>query len=160
MEGGLGVSYDLLLMRFRSQVETRRSWEMIRVADLDRNPGGAIDLDRLSRRLRAIIPGLEGAVEGEAVRLSAPGWGQIVLSGEAASIKLPYRHDGPAARRMITQLWQVLRLLRREAGLQACDPQLGRVLDLERDQQAVLREYERGLTALLSMLAPGELALR
>lgn len=150
------MSYDLLLVRFRSQVNPPRSFDQIQAADLNTPAGNPIDLDHLAGLLMTVLPVLERYEEEDEVVLAAPTWGQISLSQGAASIKLPYWHDSHAAPGVVAQLWQVLAILQIEGRLHACDPQLGKVLDLQRDQESVLQEYLQGRAVLLSAIAPGE----
>jgi hypothetical protein len=67
---------------------------------------------------------------------------QITLFDNTISITIPYWHRGEAARGAFQEIWGYLGLLERVANYRAYDPQLGRVLNLEKDFPEVLLAYE------------------
>lgn len=68
---------------------------------------------------------------------------QILVFADAAYVHLPYWHLDADARAAWEQVRRVLQVLEREPGMRTYDPQLDRVLDLDKDLDAVIAEYER-----------------
>lgn len=75
---------------------------------------------------------------------------QITLHDEMCDLSISYWHDAQAAARVFGQVWTYLKILRETGGLQAYDPQLERILDLERDRPAVLAAYGGGVESVRS----------
>ncbi len=66
---------------------------------------------------------------------------QILLFDDEAFISVPYWHDGVQAEEVFQRIWKYLRVINRESGYAAYDPQLGILLDLSQDFSAALRLY-------------------
>jgi hypothetical protein len=66
---------------------------------------------------------------------------QILLFDGEASISVPYWHDGAQAEDVFRRIWNYLRVINRESGYMAYDPQLGILLDLSQDFSAALHLY-------------------
>lgn len=66
---------------------------------------------------------------------------QIMLFDDEASVTVPYWHEGAAARRVFEEIWSYLRIIEKEGGFFTYDPQIDRVLDLEKDFEASLGCY-------------------
>jgi hypothetical protein len=67
---------------------------------------------------------------------------QVTLFDHTASITLPYWHsDSATAKEAMTEIWGYLRIMCREGGFLAYDPQLDRVLDLSQDFDQVTSTY-------------------
>ncbi len=60
-------------------------------------------------------------------------------------LTVPYWHHGEAAQTVWREIWSYLTVLGREGGLRAYDPQLERVLSLDTDFDAVIRNTITGL---------------
>jgi hypothetical protein len=66
---------------------------------------------------------------------------QIVVSGESVAVSVPYWHGAAAARRIFRTIWECAQALKIQGGLDAFDPQSGRLLDLDRDLGSVVASY-------------------
>ena len=66
---------------------------------------------------------------------------QITLADDTVSITVPYCHHGDGAEPVLKEVWKYLQVLERWAGFRSYDPQLDKVLDLERDLAAALAQY-------------------
>jgi hypothetical protein len=70
---------------------------------------------------------------------------QITLEDTTGEITMPYWHSGAVAVAAFKTIWGYLDVLQREGGYRVFDPQLDRVLDLERDFAKVVAKYEAGV---------------
>lgn len=68
---------------------------------------------------------------------------QITLFDDEASVTVPYWYEGAAARRVFEEIWIYLEIIEREGGFFTYDPQIARVLDLEKDFESSLGCYDR-----------------
>ena len=68
---------------------------------------------------------------------------QVVLHDDSATIAVPYWHLGAQANAVFEEIWEYLRVIKDVAGYVAYDPQLDRILDLERDLKETLNAYLR-----------------
>ena len=68
---------------------------------------------------------------------------QITLFDDEASVTVPYWHQGAAARQVFEEIWSYLEIIEREGGFFTYDPQIERVLDLQKDFEASLSCYDR-----------------
>jgi hypothetical protein len=66
---------------------------------------------------------------------------QVHLYDAYATVSVPYWHQGEQAAAVFREIWGHLETLGREGGYETYDPQLGRVLDLERDFSLVVQCY-------------------
>ena len=78
---------------------------------------------------------LNGSEEGNGI--------QITLFDDEVSVTVPYWHQGSAARRVFEEIWSYLKIIEREGCFFTYDPQIERVLDLERDFEAAVSCYDR-----------------
>ncbi len=104
------------------------------------------DYPEIARQLK--IPEAEARERWRHIELNAPEPGsgtQIELFDDTATVTVPYWHHGAEAEPVFEEIWRYLSVLEREGGYRTYDPQLERVLDLERDRAAVLDAYARGL---------------
>jgi hypothetical protein len=76
---------------------------------------------------------LNGAEDGYGI--------QITLFDDVATVTVPYWHAGAAADRVFGEIWKYLAILESEGELEAFDPQLERLLDLNGDFDAVTECY-------------------
>ena len=67
---------------------------------------------------------------------------QITLFDDEASVTVPFWHHGAAARRVFEEIWSYLEIIEREGGFFTYDPQVERVLDLQKDFEASLSCYD------------------
>lgn len=79
---------------------------------------------------------LSGPDDGSGVR--------ITIDDDHALVTVPDRHRGDAAREAFGEVSGYLRVLAREGGLLAYDPQLERVVDPDEDFEAMLAAYGEG----------------
>jgi len=112
------------------------------------------DFARIAERLGLSV---EEARQGwRHVELNSPEDGpgiQIELQDESAKLGVPYWHAAERAEPVWDQVWTCLRILRDVGGYSPFDPQLGRVLDLDRDRGDVVAMYAEGV-ADTNQLAP------
>ena len=73
---------------------------------------------------------------------------QIILWDNHATISVPFWHAGKDGESVMREMWGYMRLLNAVEGMTAFDAQLGRMLDLDRDFDAVLQQYAHGVSAL------------
>ena len=66
---------------------------------------------------------------------------QLTLFDDTAAIQVPYSHTGRATKAVMAKVWNYLKLLKREAGYVAYDPQMGNVLDIASDYPKVVHGY-------------------
>jgi hypothetical protein len=66
---------------------------------------------------------------------------QILLFDDEAAISVPYWHDGTKAEATFREIWDYLRIIQRETGYAAYDPQLGAILDLSKGYTKALPVY-------------------
>jgi hypothetical protein len=69
---------------------------------------------------------------------------QVTIHADHASLTMPYWYTGDRARHTISEALSYLAVLAREAGWTIFDPQIERVLDLDRDVNDVVSAYEVG----------------
>lgn len=79
---------------------------------------------------------------------------QIQLFDHEAFISVPYWHDDLQAETVFHQIWEYLRIINREAGYVAYDPQLDEILDLNQDYSESLQSYAGTRQAVADQL-PG-----
>ncbi len=169
------MSYDFQLLRVsdgRDPTEQARAYLESTAEEEVLNPGPPDPAKEERKRalaaaLRATNPGLEefsfdhaeiarleGITEAEAreryrhVELNGPEDGngiQIELFDDSATVTVPYWHHATDAEPVFAEIWGYLGVLEREGGYRTYDPQLDRVLELERDRPAALAAYARGL---------------
>ena len=70
---------------------------------------------------------------------------QITLFDDEVSVTVPYWHSGARARNVWVVIWTYLRLLHDIGGMSVYDPQLDKVVDLDRDLPVVVKSYLSGL---------------
>ena len=78
---------------------------------------------------------------------------QITLDDESASVTVPYWHKGNVARAVWGEIWMYLSLLEREGPFHTYDPQRERIVDIEKDLEAVLATYAGGVDFTASVAA-------
>ena len=66
---------------------------------------------------------------------------QIEIHDDEAYVTVPYWHDGAAAEAAFDEIWGYARIIQRETGYAAYDPQLDALLDLREGTAAALRVY-------------------
>ena len=91
--------------------------------------------DEARRRWRHIE--LNGPEDGNGI--------QITLHDEAVAVTVPYWHRGVAADGVWAEIWRYLQVLCTEGRLDVYDPQLDRMLQLQRDLPEVVAAYGRGV---------------
>ena len=106
------------------------------------------ETERLKRRLvgalQARNPRLEPSEFERGIELTDETTGmQITLCDDRADITVPYWHDGDEAKRAMDEVRDFIEILFREAGYVAYDPQLGRIVNPERDLGEAIPGYER-----------------
>lgn len=167
------MSYDLLLVRPRHGVSTETvAQSFLEDEGADPNPG-PIDPSAESRKqelvraLRAVnsafepfefdhaeIARMQGTSEDDArrmwrhVELNGPDDGngiQITLHDDHANVTVPYWHRDAAARAAWSEIWSYLRVLESAGGLRTYDPQMEKVLELDRDLDAAMAMYAKGV---------------
>jgi hypothetical protein len=69
---------------------------------------------------------------------------QITLWDDEVELTFPYWHSGEQARNVLRQVWEYLELLQMWGSFVSYDPQLGRVLNLAADFDAVLEYLAAG----------------
>jgi hypothetical protein len=79
---------------------------------------------------------------------------QIVLFDDQAAITVPYWHSGETARRVFERILGHIRIIARESGYVAFDPQLGKVIDPDADLDLMLTAYEPIVQQLKTEMAP------
>ncbi|HEX6040248.1 hypothetical protein [Longimicrobium sp.] len=77
---------------------------------------------------------------------------QIVVFHDTAFLHLAYGHTGAEVRAAWEQAWRCLVQMERANGWRTYDPQRERLLDLQTDLDAVVREYERAGATFLEAL--------
>jgi hypothetical protein len=109
----------------------------------------------LSNELRKKNPALSSFEQPEfrAIELMGPANGngiQISIFEDSAAIAFPYWHKGNGAEGVMREVWGYLEILERVGNFRTFDPQLGRVLDLrkEDDFQQALSIYKRTIEAV------------
>jgi hypothetical protein len=170
LKGGI-VSYDLHLLRLSSTGDPLSEVSALLEQEEEEdeiNPGPPVPekearKNDLAERLCAANPPLErfafgfaevarlyNCTEEEArvkyrhVELNGPEDGngiQITLFDDTASIAVPYWHQADGAKTVFAEIWRYLAVLAEHGGFSAYDPQLDRLLDLSKDQPAVLQAY-------------------
>ncbi len=73
---------------------------------------------------------------------------QSILWDSHATISVPFWHSGQDGESVMCEVWGYMRLLKAVEGMTAFDAQLGRMLDLDQDFDAVLQQYAHGVSAL------------
>ena len=68
---------------------------------------------------------------------------QITLYDEYATVTVPYWHTGAKAQEVFEEIWEYLRVIRDKAEFVIFDPQVERILDLDRDRECALATYLR-----------------
>jgi hypothetical protein len=66
---------------------------------------------------------------------------QIALFPNEVGVTVPYWHEGEAAQEVFRQIWDYLHIIQQMTHHVIFDPQLGRLIDLEKDFDAVLAAY-------------------
>jgi len=66
---------------------------------------------------------------------------QITIEDDSASIAIPYWHQGSDARAAFEEIWGYAKVLEKEAGYVAYDPQLERPIDISSDLDEVIETY-------------------
>jgi hypothetical protein len=103
---------------------------------------------RLVQILSQCVPDLPKTERPKYVEFDDEALGlQIVVSGETVAVSVPYWHGPVAARRIFTTIWKCAEALKIQGGLDAFDPQLGRLLDLDKDLKTVVAMYVKTATA-------------
>jgi hypothetical protein len=116
------MSYDLIFAR----LAPGQSWDEYLEEDRDEDSFGDDDLapeawQRVVGRVREILPNAVdagGELDDEQTAI------QVLCSAHEASIQVPYWHEGPAARRVVTAMYQIAAILEEETGLRGFDPQI------------------------------------
>jgi hypothetical protein len=65
----------------------------------------------------------------------------ISLYPDEVAITVPYWHEGDAAHDVFLQIWNYLGIIQQMTHYVIFDPQLGRIIDVEKDFDAVLAAY-------------------
>ena len=117
------MSYDLIFAR----LAPGQTWDdyLEEEHDFDED-AAAPDLApetwrRIVGRVREILPhavDAGGELDDEQTAI------QVLCSADEASIQVPYWHEGPAARRIVTAMYQISAIIEEETGLRGFDPQL------------------------------------
>ena len=178
---GFRVSYDLLLFRAVPGVGLLEAATAVMESEQDDVNPGPIDPTAEARKralesaLRALNPSLESFVfdyaeiaemenvtEAEArrrwrhIEMNGPEDGngiQITLDDESVSVTVPYWHRGNEARAVWSEIWMYLGALEQAGTFHTYDPQLGRIVDLKKDLEAVLVAYAGGADFTASVAA-------
>ena len=79
---------------------------------------------------------------------------QILLFDDEAFISVPYWHDNAQAEDVFQKIWDYSRVISRESGYVAYDPQLGMMLDLSQDFSKTLHHYTGTREAVVDQM-PG-----
>jgi hypothetical protein len=117
------MSYDLIFARLAPD----QTWDDYLEEDRDFEEGeDGSDLapetwQRIVARVREILPNAVdagGELDDESTAI------QILCSADEASLQVPYWHEGPAARRVVTAMYQISAILEEETGLRGFDPQI------------------------------------
>jgi len=98
----------------------------------------------------------EARVQFRHVELNGPEGGngiQLTLFDNAASITVPYWHQGAQAAIVVDEIWRYLDVLEREGHFATFDPQLDKILDLVKDKPAVLAAYARVIERMPQIVA-------
>ena len=99
------------------------------------------EIRRMAGVLQGALPSLVKSDAPKGWRLMHPGSGaRIAMQGDEFRIVVPRSHAAATARAVWSDLWVVLRTLASQ-GYAAYDVQLDRVLNLESDSDAVMKEY-------------------
>jgi hypothetical protein len=99
------------------------------------------EIRRMGSVLHAALPSLVKTDAPKGWRLTHAGSGaRIAMQGDEFRIQVPRTHAVATARTVWSDLWIVLRTLDAE-GYAAYDPQLDRILNMDQDQDAVVKEY-------------------
>jgi hypothetical protein len=117
------MSYDLIFAR----LAPGQTWDDY-LADDDRDYDADATEDlapdvwqRIVSRVREILPSAVdagGELDDEHTAI------QVLCSADEASVQVPYWHEGAAARRIVTAMYQIAAILEEEAGLHGFDPQI------------------------------------
>jgi hypothetical protein len=118
------MSYDLIFAR----LAPGQTWDDY-LEDSDRDyDEDALEEDvapevwqRIVQRVREILPSAVdagGELDDEHTAI------QVVCSAEEASIQVPYWHEGAAARKIVTAMYQISAIIEEETGLRGFDPQI------------------------------------
>lgn len=116
------MSYDLIFAR----LAPGQTWDEYLEEDHDDDSFGDEELasqtwQRIVGRVREILPNAidaGGELDDEQTAI------QVLCSAQDASIQVPYWHEGPAARRVVTAMYQISAIIEEETGLRGFDPQI------------------------------------
>jgi hypothetical protein len=167
------LSYDLLLVRVRGKVDAAQLAQAFLEDEGDDPNAGPIDpaaeawKQKLVGALRAANPAFEpfafdhaeiARTRGTSVDEARRQWRHVELNGpddsngiqitihdDHANLTVPYWHRDAAARDTWAEIWKYLQALERAGELRSYDPQLEKVLDLDRDLDAVMAMYAKGV---------------
>ena len=99
------------------------------------------EIRRMAPVLQSALPSLVKSDAPKGWRLTHAGSGaRIAMQGDEFRIQVPRSHAVATARTVWADLWVVLRALGAE-GYAAYDPQLDRILNVETDMEAVVKEF-------------------
>lgn len=73
---------------------------------------------------------------------------EITLSPNDARISIPYWHEREQAHITLLTVWDYLRIMREMTNYDIFDPQLGRLIHLETDLEAVVAAYTESLNVV------------
>lgn len=117
------MSYDLIFAR----LAPGQTWDdYLEDDDREFDEDAAEELapevwQRIVSRVREILPSAVdagGELDDEHTAI------QVLCSADEASIQVPYWHEGAAARRIVTAMYQIAAIIEDETGLRGFDPQI------------------------------------
>lgn len=82
---------------------------------------------------------------------------QITLFDDEVSVTIAYWHQGPQAAQTLRKVGGYLNIIVAHSGYTAYDPQLGKVIDPDRDYQDCLNAYGAGVAAIERVSQTGNL---
>ncbi|HVO41093.1 MAG TPA: hypothetical protein VMT34_00645 [Aggregatilineales bacterium] len=145
------MSYDLMMFEPQPDVDPEITLNAILDDEVSEEPLPSLSKAESDKRNRQIIEALQGLNPNledshydsyiEIEDKESTNGIRITLFGATASVSVPYWHKGPAARQVLSEMWDYLDAMHHVAGYLAYDSQLGMIVCRRDDFDAMVDTY-------------------